>query len=81
MQQQDVLTAFAVQGFPGGGPSLLAAVAFHGGLASVLGLYTLFWLKLNLIQTLPVLMLLGLWTAVAGYHALSRQAEARLKQQ
>ena len=79
--QHNMINKRAVQGFPNSGTSLIASVAFHGGLASVLGLYTLFWLKLNLIQTLPVLLFLGLFTAVAGYNALSRQAEARLKHQ
>lgn len=70
-----------LQGFPNDGSSFMSAVAFHGGIASILGLYTLFWLKLNLMQTLPILLVLGIFTTVAGYNALSRQAEARLKQQ
>lgn len=69
-----------LQGFPSSGSGFIAAMAFHGGIASILGLYTLFWLKLNLMQTLPILLVLGLFTTVAGYNALSRQAEARLKQ-
>lgn len=70
-----------LKGFPRSGPALVAAVAFHGGIASILGLYTLFWLKLNLIQTLPILLVLGIFTTIAGYNALSQQADFRLKQQ
>ena len=70
-----------LQGFPKSGPAFVAAVAFHGGIASILGLYTLFWLRLNLMQTLPVLLVLGIFTIFAGYSALSQQADARLKQQ
>lgn len=70
-----------VQGFPTSGPSFIAAIAFHGGIGSILALYTLFWLRLNLMQTLPILLVLGLFTTIAGYSALSRQAEARLKHQ
>ena len=70
-----------LQAFPKNGPSRLAAIAFHGGIVSILGLYTLFWLKINLIQTLPWLLVLGIFTIVAGYNALSQQADSRLKQQ
>ncbi len=70
-----------LQGFPRSGPAFVAAVAFHGSIASILALYTLFWLKLNLIQTLPILLVLGIFTTVAGYNALSQQADSRLKQQ
>lgn len=70
-----------LQGFPTKGPAFVSAVAFHIGILSILGLYTLFWLKLNLMQTLPILLVLGIFTIVAGYSALSQQADARLKQQ
>lgn len=69
-----------VQGFPKDGSGRVAALAFHGGIASILSLYTLFWLKLNLMQTLPLLLVLGVFTTVAGYNALSQQADSRLKQ-
>lgn len=70
-----------LQGFPKDGAGRVAAMAFHGGIASILGLYTLFWMKLNLMQTLPWLLVLGIFTTVAGYNALSQQADSRLKQQ
>ena len=69
------------QGFPKAGAGRLAAMAFHGGIASILGLYTLFWVKLDLMQTLPWLLVLGIFTTMAGYNALSQQADSRLKQQ
>ena len=70
-----------LQGFPKDGAGRVAAMAFHGGIISIMGLYTLFWTKLNLMQTLPWLLTLGIFTTVAGYNALSHQADARLKQQ
>jgi oligosaccharyltransferase complex subunit delta (ribophorin II) len=36
---------------------------FHGGIAAMLGLYLLFWVKLNLAQTAPLALLIGLFTA------------------
>ena len=53
------------QGFPSGAGSL-AAAGFHGGLAAICGLYLLFWLRLNLMQTLPLLAALGVATAACG---------------
>ena len=80
-QWQNRVLCVLVQGFPKQGSSRMAAFAFHGGIASILGLYTLFWLKLNLMQTLPILLGLGIFTTIAGYNALSQQADSRLKQQ
>ena len=57
----------------------LASTAFHAGIASILGLYLLFWLKLNILQTLPVLAVLALFTTVSGHQALSALAMARAK--
>ncbi|KAK9833800.1 hypothetical protein WJX74_006285 [Apatococcus lobatus] len=70
-----------LKGFPQEQVARLSAICFHAGVASILGLYTIFWLGLNLLQTLPVLAVLGLFTAASGYQALSRQANARLKAQ
>lgn len=64
-----------VKGFTGSVPQLL----FHGGILSILVLYYLFWTRINLLQTLPVLGVLGLVTSVAGYFALSTHADVRLK--
>lgn len=62
-----------------GMPSGLAPLVFHGGILSILVLYWLFWTHLNLLQTLPLLMGLGLVTSISGYFALSAHADARLK--
>lgn len=45
----------------------------------MLGLYLLFWVKLNLAQTLPLVLLGGMAVAVTGYKTLSGLAAARLK--
>ena len=68
-----------LQGFPATGLSVAAAIAFHGGLAALLGLYALFWLQLNLLQTLPILAVIALFLVVSGFKLLSLQADARLK--
>lgn len=70
-----------LKGFPTDQVAQLAAVCFYAGIASILGLYTVFWLGLNLLHTLPILAVLALLTAGSGYQALSRQANARLKAQ
>ncbi|XP_002967082.2 dolichyl-diphosphooligosaccharide--protein glycosyltransferase subunit 2 [Selaginella moellendorffii] len=64
---------------PTSGLPALSALAFHGGLASILGLYLLFWLKLNLFTTLQILGFLGLLTTVAGYGILSHLADVSYK--
>ena len=38
-----------LQGFPTG-PAALWSLLFQGGLAAILGLYVLFWLRLHLLQ-------------------------------
>jgi oligosaccharyltransferase complex subunit delta (ribophorin II) len=50
------------QGLPSGASNLFV-ILFHGGIASLLALYLLFWLRLNLAQTLPLALGLGLFTA------------------
>ena len=70
-----------LQGFPSDQAAQLFAILFHAGIASILGLYTIFWLGLDLLHTLPILAVLGILTAASGYQALYRQANARLKAQ
>ena len=67
-----------VQGFPRTGPAALHALGFHAGTATILALYLLFWLRLNLLQTLPTLAALELATMALGA-SLSAEA-ARSKQ-
>lgn len=52
---------------------------FHGGIGSILILYLVFWIKLNLMQTIPVAVGLGMFTAVAGRKTLTEHALAREK--
>lgn len=68
-----------MQGFPRSGVAAAATAAFHGGVAAVLGLYALFWLRLRLTDTLPILAVLVLFTGAAGYQALTARAAARRK--
>lgn len=66
------------KGFPANSSGFWSLL-FHGGIGAMLALYLLFWLKLNLAQTLPLIAVLGLVTAFVGYKALSGLAELRLK--
>lgn len=69
-----------LKGFPSG-PAALWNLLFQAGLASILALYLLFWLRLNLMQTVPAAALLGLATAGVGTKALSGLAASRGKQE
>ncbi|CAK9219847.1 unnamed protein product [Sphagnum troendelagicum] len=66
---------FPMTGLPG-----VAAVGFHGAVASILVLYFLFWLKLDLFTTLKVLGFLGLCTLPPGHFILSYLADSSAKQ-
>ena len=76
---QDLRVQSCTQGFPTTGQPAVAAWAFHGGMASILGLYAQFWLRLTLVTTLVLMLPLGTFTVVAGIFALRAQAAARLK--
>ena len=67
-----------LQGFPIGGMASTATVAFHAGIASILGLYAVFWLRLTIIDTLLPLAGLSLFTFLAGFKALSHHARAEM---
>jgi hypothetical protein len=69
----------AWQGFPTAGAASTATVAFHAGIASILGMYAVFWLRLTLIDTLLPLAGLGVFTFLAGYKALSWHARQEAK--
>ncbi|KAL2643098.1 hypothetical protein R1flu_010685 [Riccia fluitans] len=69
----------SLKNFPTSGLPLLSALGFHGGIAAILILYSLFWLKLNLFVTLKVLGSLGVFTCVPGYLTLSYLAEQSSK--
>lgn len=54
-------------------------LVFHGCVGALAALYSLFWLRLNLLQTLPWVAILGLTTAVSGYFHLNNVSCARSK--
>ncbi|EFJ50162.1 hypothetical protein VOLCADRAFT_103997 [Volvox carteri f. nagariensis] len=57
----------------------LYSVLFHGGLGGMLLLYMMFWLRLNLAQTLPMAGIWGLFVAGSGFLLLSSLSKQRLK--
>ncbi|KAH6813648.1 ribophorin II family protein [Perilla frutescens var. frutescens] len=59
-------------------PSTFASL-FHLGIAAVLALYALFWLKLNLFTTLKSLGLLGMFLMFVGHKTLSHLASTSAK--
>ncbi|CAL8470839.1 g10381 [Coccomyxa elongata] len=69
-----------IKGFPSG-TAATYALAFHGGLASILVLYTVFWLRLSLIDTFLPLAGLSLFTFWTGFKALSHHARADIKKE
>ena len=77
------LCIYCSQGLPSEGPALLTTVAFHGGIAAILVLYFIFWVRLTLIDTLLPLLLLSIFTFYFGFLALRRSAkvEPGLKQE
>lgn len=75
--------AFAIganfKGLPLDSSSFLYVVLFHGSIAAMLVLYFIFWLGLDLAQTLLFAGALGIVVVLSGYKALSTLASARLK--
>eukprot|EP00887_Chlorella_sp_A99_P000048 scaffold16.g48.t1 len=67
------------KGLPAGAGFIWVA-GLHGGLAAILGLLLLFWLRLSLMQLLPLLGGLGAATALVGSKALARVDASRKKQ-
>ncbi|XWS31409.1 hypothetical protein CRYUN_Cryun23aG0073100 [Craigia yunnanensis] len=55
------------------------AILFHVGIGAVLLLYVLFWLKLDLFQTLKLLGFLGVFLVFVGHRILSHLAETSAK--
>jgi len=55
------------------------AILFHGGIAAVLLLYVLFWLKLDLFTTLKALGVIGIFLMFVGHRTLSHLASAAAK--
>ncbi|XVF72021.1 hypothetical protein PTKIN_Ptkin12aG0087900 [Pterospermum kingtungense] len=55
------------------------AILFHVGIGAVLLLYVLFWLKLNLFQTLKLLGFFGVFLLFVGHRILSHLATTSAK--
>uniref|UniRef100_A0A4D5R9X7 Dolichyl-diphosphooligosaccharide--protein glycosyltransferase subunit 2 n=1 Tax=Scolopendra viridis TaxID=118503 RepID=A0A4D5R9X7_SCOVI len=57
----------------------LGTIGFHVGLSAIFGLFTVFWLNLNMFTTLKYLALLGMITFLCGNSMLSKIAASRKK--
>lgn len=67
------------KGYPREASGAFSNLLFHCSIGSMLALFLLFWLQLNLAQTLPLVAGLGVVIAFFGYQALSALADLRLK--
>ncbi|KAK8960272.1 Dolichyl-diphosphooligosaccharide--protein glycosyltransferase subunit 2 [Platanthera guangdongensis] len=65
--------------FPSTPGPVAFSLLFHSGIASVLLLYGLFWLKLDLFTTLKILSFLGIFLVFIGHQTLSRLASTSSK--
>ena len=65
-----------MQAFPETGSARFHALGFHGGIAAILVLYLMFWLKLNLMQTFPIAAALEIVIFVFGTKAAAAGDEA-----
>ncbi|ONK56250.1 uncharacterized protein A4U43_C10F5660 [Asparagus officinalis] len=68
-----------LKGFPSSALPATFAVLFHSGIAAILVLYALFWLKFNLFTTLKVLGFLGTFVVFVGHRTLSHLASSSSK--
>ncbi|PAV71052.1 hypothetical protein WR25_19955 [Diploscapter pachys] len=57
-------------------PLSLWPLLFHGGLCGLFGLYFVFWLRLNMFETLKYLALIGAFTFIAGNRVLRSLANS-----
>jgi len=62
-----------------GFPFSLSALLFHGGLASMFGVYGLFWLQLTMFEALKWMTAPALVTFIAGHRVLASISEKRNK--
>lgn len=58
-------------------PFSISALGFHLGLGSIFCLYALFWLQLNMFQTIKYLVVLGIVTFLCGNNLLSGIAKKK----
>ena len=68
-----------LKNFPTSSVPATFAVLFHVGIAAVLFLYLLFWLKLDLFTTLKALGFLGVFLMFVGHRILSHLASVSSK--
>ncbi|OAY34613.1 dolichyl-diphosphooligosaccharide--protein glycosyltransferase subunit 2 [Manihot esculenta] len=68
-----------LKNFPSASVPAIFAILFHVGIAAVLLLYVLFWLKLDLFTTLKGLGLLGAFLMFVGHRVLSHLASTSVK--
>jgi len=58
-------------------PLSVASLGFHLGLGSIFALYTMFWLQLNMFETVKYLVVLGMVTFLCGNSLLSGIAKTK----
>ncbi|XP_057720712.1 dolichyl-diphosphooligosaccharide--protein glycosyltransferase subunit 2-like [Arachis stenosperma] len=68
-----------LRNFPSSAAPATYAILFHLGIATVLILYVLFWLKLDLFTTLKTTALLGVFLLFVGHRILSHLATTSAK--
>ncbi|XVE72919.1 hypothetical protein DITRI_Ditri11bG0076500 [Diplodiscus trichospermus] len=68
-----------LKNFPAKAVPATFAILFHVGIGAVLLLYVLFWLRLDLFQTLKLLGFLGVFLVVVGHRILSHLAATSAK--
>ncbi|ESW34552.1 hypothetical protein PHAVU_001G162000 [Phaseolus vulgaris] len=68
-----------LKNFPSSAAPAAYAILFHLGIAAVLLLYVLFWLKLDLFTTLKTVGLLGVFLMFVGHRILSHLASTSSK--
>ncbi|KAJ7977223.1 dolichyl-diphosphooligosaccharide--protein glycosyltransferase subunit 2-like [Quillaja saponaria] len=68
-----------LKNFPTSAVPATYAILFHVGIAAVLLLYVLFWVKLDLFTTLKTLCLLGAFLMFVGHRILSHLASVSAK--
>ncbi|XP_010934313.2 dolichyl-diphosphooligosaccharide--protein glycosyltransferase subunit 2 [Elaeis guineensis] len=68
-----------LKGFPSSTVPAAFSMLFHAGIAAVLSLYVLFWLKLDLFTTLKALGFLGVLLVFVGHRTLSYHASTTAK--
>ncbi|KAJ9169628.1 hypothetical protein P3X46_017795 [Hevea brasiliensis] len=68
-----------LKNFPSSSVPAIFAILFHFGIAAVLFLYVLFWLKLDLFTTLKAIGFLGAFLMFVGHRILSHLASTSAK--